>query len=254
MTDQPTSGKRTDGRTAPTSGSGPVSADATTQPASAEQTQPPASAQGSNYGSSSGTLSGTIGSSAGQTSSGSKGPGVTAGTSYTLWSKVLMGFAVCFLIGVLVRLIQLRAKRLRGQEDLGLVKTSYSGGGYSTGTRCCFLSTTVAILLGGLALLFIMFRARQAKEQQHKDNVAWNCVAAIVLICGIFLLLEFSRLTHEDASQWECCDHTKRGFTLWVYFIVAAAALAAAKVTSKLMRPARQVMIRRRKSRPSYFT
>ncbi len=177
-------------------------------------------------------------------------------TSHTLWSKIVMGFAVCFLIGVLVRLIQLRAKRLRGLEGDGAAPPAQYGGlgaVVTTGGRCCYLSTTLSLLVGGLAMLFILFRARQAKEQQSKENLAWNVVAGVVLLLGIFILMEFSKLTHDDDDA-RGVDESGRGFTLWIYFAIAAAALASAKLTAKLMRPARKVIVRRDKSRESYFS
>ena len=156
--------------------------------------------------------------------------------STSVLSKILMGFTVIFLIGVLVRLIQLRTRRnaLAGLVDTGMASMSSGLGGgivIPGGGGCCNVSTTVAILFGGLVMLYILFAARKAKEQQRAENMTWNMVSGVVLVIGVLILMEFTLVQHHNLD-WKPKEEAAVG--IWAYFIIAIAALAAAKISNKI--------------------
>ncbi len=153
--------------------------------------------------------------------------------SSTLWAKIIMGFAVLILVGVLIRLIQLRAKRLRAlggvQEGQGAVVASEGGG-------CCYLPVTLAIMLGGLVMVYIMYASSVAKEEQKKANMSWNYTLSFLFLLAVIFLMHYSRLMHSPQDIPGSGGGRSAGPGVWIYFTVAAAAVAAAKITNRLLR------------------
>ena len=161
--------------------------------------------------------------------------------STSVLAKILMGCTVIFLIGVLVRLIQVRTRRnamIGGAMEIGGgIGGSFTSGMASiSGGSCCYLPTTMAILLCGLVMVYLLYASRKAKEQQRAENMTWNMVAGVVLVIGIMLLMEFSLVQHHMGFRPK--EEAKTG--ILAYFIIAIAALAAAKISNRIQHRIRE--------------
>jgi len=149
-------------------------------------------------------------------------------------SRILLGFVVLFLIGVLVRLIQLRIKRVRARKDLSPspVVVVDSGGGGDEYSFWWSVMTLLSLVSGALVALYTAYFKRQAKDQRKQSAQYWNIFLVFFLVMGTVGFLEWSGLGYfrKVVQEPESSEH------LWPYLMVGLAGLAAAKMVSNMMR------------------
>ncbi len=172
----------------------------------------------------------------------------------TLLSKILMGFAVLLLVGVLMRLIQLRAKRVRQLELNEQYQALMQSGGtwsFFGPAGCCFLPIAVCFIIGGVVMAYIIFHASRVQQQQERTSAIWNLILGFLLLVALVFVLQHSKVLHSAWSSSDipgAGDDDVMGVGAWGYFAVALAALAAAKITSNILRSPAEIHHHRTRS------
>jgi hypothetical protein len=152
-------------------------------------------------------------------------------------TRVALGFLVFCLVGLLIRLLQMRRKRVK---EVALIYPQFNdlkrdNVALPDVTQWWWtFSLALCIILGSLGVFFIAYTSRQAKEEQHQSSLAWSITLGIVLLIGCLVLIEWSGLGPISAVT-SSSDTSTTVIDLWVYLAVGIAGLALAKVLNEVV-------------------